>query len=186
MSKARYTIVGGKSGGAKDLEVYDLAASATERDTWDVAIDGAAPRGVSVRHLGDDKLHILLDGRSHDVTYRIDGNRVHCVLRGHRFAFDVYDERALRRLRQEQAAGGTVRPEIKSPMAGKIIAVPAKQGDTLAIGDPLVVIEAMKMENLIRAPHAGVVEQIDVAPGDAVENGARLLVLRPLESEEAN
>jgi len=52
-------------------------------------------------------------------------------------------------------------------------------GEFVEAGAPLVVIEAMKMENLISAPHDGTVEVIDTSTDEAVENGARLLVLTP-------
>jgi len=66
---------------------------------------------------------------------------------------------------------------VTSPMAGAIISVLVKQGDTVTQGQALVVLEAMKMENQITAPVAGSVKSVDVAAGDSVGEGHVLLVL---------
>ena len=66
---------------------------------------------------------------------------------------------------------------VTSPMAGAIQSVLVKAGDTVKQGQPLVILEAMKMENQITAPVAGTVKSIDVAEGDSVTEGHVLLVL---------
>jgi biotin carboxyl carrier protein len=66
---------------------------------------------------------------------------------------------------------------VRSQMPGKIVRVQVKQGDTVQKGDPLIVMEAMKMENEIRAIHAGVVQAVKVVPGQAVETGADLILM---------
>lgn len=64
-----------------------------------------------------------------------------------------------------------------SPIAGLVVRVLATVGQTVAIGDPLVVLEAMKMESSITAPKAGSVARILVQPGDAVKVGQTLVEL---------
>jgi acetyl/propionyl-CoA carboxylase alpha subunit len=64
--------------------------------------------------------------------------------------------------------------EVRAPMPGRIVAVSAKSGDQVAKGDPLLVMEAMKMEYALTAPTAGVVEGLTVAVGAQVEEGAVL------------
>lgn len=56
-------------------------------------------------------------------------------------------------------------------MPGRVVAVLIKEGDTVTTGQGLVVLEAMKMENEIRAEHDGVVSKIHVQPGQAVDKG---------------
>ena len=65
--------------------------------------------------------------------------------------------------------------EIMSPMPGVVVAVHASIGDQVSIGDPLVVIEAMKMEHIVRAKHAGQVTQCMVAVGANVRAGQFLI-----------
>lgn len=66
---------------------------------------------------------------------------------------------------------------VKSPMPGNILKIAVCQGQQVAEGDVLIVLEAMKMENEIVAPKAGTVAQILVSQGAVVETGAVLAVL---------
>ncbi len=66
---------------------------------------------------------------------------------------------------------------IESPLAGNIIKVNVGLGQSVASGDVVVVLEAMKMETEVRSPSAGSVTEIRVKEGDAVGLGAALLVL---------
>ena len=72
------------------------------------------------------------------------------------------------------AAGGI---EVKAGAAGKVFKIEANVGQSVQSGDPIVIIEAMKMEIPVVAPEAGTVASIDVAVGDAVESGAVLATL---------
>ncbi len=66
---------------------------------------------------------------------------------------------------------------VTSPMAGSIKSVLVKPGDRVKQGQPLVVLEAMKMENQITAPVVGAVKSVDVAVGESVQEGHVLVVL---------
>ena len=71
------------------------------------------------------------------------------------------------------AIDGTVR----SPMPGTVIAIKVAAGQHVSAGEPLGVVEAMKMEHTLTAPHEGVVAQIGAAVGDRVSIGAQLFVI---------
>jgi 3-methylcrotonyl-CoA carboxylase alpha subunit len=62
-------------------------------------------------------------------------------------------------------------------MPGKVIAYLVKAGDAIKTGQPLAVLEAMKMEHTIAAPRDGTVAAVHYAPGDLVEEGAELIAL---------
>jgi len=64
---------------------------------------------------------------------------------------------------------------VRAPMPGMVLRVEVESGQKVASGSGLLVLEAMKMENEIRAGSAGVIKQIFVRPGQAVEKGADLL-----------
>jgi propionyl-CoA carboxylase alpha chain len=64
-----------------------------------------------------------------------------------------------------------------APMPGTVVAVHAAVGDAVFEGQPLLVLEAMKMQHTINAPHAGTVIELDVAVGDQVDGGAVLAVV---------
>ncbi|MBA4805823.1 MAG: ATP-grasp domain-containing protein [Brevundimonas sp.] len=80
------------------------------------------------------------------------------------------------------AAGPASDGSLRAPMPGKIVAAPAKPGDTVAKGQPVVVLEAMKMEHALVAPFDGVVESVAAAIGDQVGEGAVLAVVKPADS----
>jgi 3-methylcrotonyl-CoA carboxylase alpha subunit len=73
------------------------------------------------------------------------------------------------------AAGG----RLTAPMPGKIVQVLARAGDTVTRGQPILILEAMKMEHTIAAPADGVVDAINYAAGELVEEGAALIAFTP-------
>ena len=66
---------------------------------------------------------------------------------------------------------------LKAPLPGTITSINVKVGDTVAVGDVVIVLEAMKMQNNIEAEYAGTVTAINVTPGDAVMEGSVLLTI---------
>jgi len=80
------------------------------------------------------------------------------------------------------ASGGIGHHAVKSSIPGRVAQILCGKGDTVEAGQPLLVIEAMKMENEIRSPRAGVVEEISVEAGRKVETGELLVKLRSPES----
>ena len=147
---------------------------------------------VEVREVAPGQFEVVIDGRRLDVTAHefaegqlrlaFGGLTFHVELDGERawvgdgcLQGEVVDLRALALRRAKQAAeedGGSV--AITSPMAGKVAAVLVAEGQRVAAGDALVVIEAMKMENELRAPRPGVVRELTGQLGSAVDLGATL------------
>lgn len=75
----------------------------------------------------------------------------------------------------EAAAQGERR--VSAPMPGRIVRVLVRAGDAVAAGQPLVVVEAMKMENELKSPKAGRVKEVSVAEGTSIEAGRLLVVV---------
>lgn len=99
-------------------------------------------------------------------------------LDGYRFDVEALDERtrAIREL-SGASAGPTGPAPLKAPMPGLIVRIHVQVGDQVQAGQGLVVMEAMKMENELRATAAGRVKSIVAATGTAVEKGALLIEL---------
>jgi biotin carboxyl carrier protein len=143
-------------------------------DCYQVTLDDQAPLLVDGRRTGPLAYSLLIDGRAAEVhvlargdDYTVaSGGRVHCL--------KLLDERALRT--RKRGAGDGDR-ELRAVMPGKVVAVLVEVGATVADGDGLLVIEAMKMENEIKATRAGTVTEIHVKPGQAVEAGELLAVV---------
>ena len=127
---------------------------------------------------GLDHLAIELDGRCHDVRLGRDARGMHVTIDGQRFECAVEDERE--RAAHLAAASGPKGPVVvRAPMPGIVRAVQVKAGDAVKAGQPLVILEAMKMENELRAEHAGVVREVKAVAGSPVDGGAPLVVIEP-------
>jgi biotin carboxyl carrier protein len=127
-----------------------------------------------------EAMRVILDGRPIEATVRREGAEVVVEVGGRAYAFRVRDARAPKLGRP----GGGVdvsRGELHAPMPGLVIEVLAQVGDEVDAGSPLVVVEAMKMQNAFVAPLSGRVTQIDVKPGMPVESGQLLLRVAPRE-----
>jgi pyruvate carboxylase subunit B len=96
----------------------------------------------------------------------------------HRFQAEALDERrrVIRDMTGAAAASSGPAP-LLAPMPGLIVRVNVQPGDVVQPGQPLVVMEAMKMENELRASSSGTVKSIAVQPGAAVEKGTVLVEL---------
>jgi acetyl/propionyl-CoA carboxylase alpha subunit len=77
-------------------------------------------------------------------------------------------------------ARGLAASEITAPMPGKVLSVMVKAGDAVVAGQPLVVIEAMKMETTLAAESDAIVKRVAVSAGEMVDHGAVLVELSPL------
>lgn len=126
---------------------------------------------------------VRVNEQVHRVLAQRDGARGSWVLDvdGERMQADALDERT-RALRDLSVAsrGATGPAPLIAPMPGLIVRVHAVAGEVVSAGQGLVVIEAMKMENELRATVAGVVISVRAVPGTAVEKGAILVELGPL------
>ena len=95
---------------------------------------------------------------------------------GHRVVAEALDDRSRTIRRLTGAAAKSASPaHLHAPMPGLIVRINVAAGDPVRAGQGLVVMEAMKMENELRATAAGVVKRVAVAQGSAVEKGALLL-----------
>lgn len=123
--------------------------------------------------------HVIRDGKSYRVDL-IEGSpaeRYYRVLvNGEEYEVGLKDryDLLLERLGMEDLAGKRVE-DIKAPMPGKVLDVKVSQGDEVNEGDPLLVLEAMKMENVIKAPGNGTVKAVHGKVSDPVEKNAILV-----------
>jgi 3-methylcrotonyl-CoA carboxylase alpha subunit len=142
-----------------------------------VALDGREHR---VEGSVESSMRVRIDGRPVEAWVRRHGEEITVEIKGRAFAFRLRDPRTpklARRRAHEDAARG----EIHAPMPGLVVEVLAHVGDEVEAGRPVVVIEAMKMQNALVAPLAGRVASIAVAPGTAVETGQLLVAITPNE-----
>src|SRR5690606_24406974 len=104
-----------------------------------------------------------------------EGRAIAVFFAGHGHAFVIAEEEG----HQGEAAGGD---RLSAPMPGLVRIVSAEPGVRVKKGDPLVTMEAMKMELVLAAPRDGVVAAVPVVAGDQVPEGALLVALAPEEA----
>lgn len=146
-------------------------------------LDPGAPDAQSVRPTGPGR--VIVDGTPALVGPGRRGpdgvDRVEVVVDGWRFELEVEDaaraelRRRATRARDDVTASGPT--DIRAIIPGRVAAVRVVEGDTVEAGQSLLVVEAMKMQNELRAPRAGIVRQVAVGEGQTIENGDLLMVV---------
>jgi 3-methylcrotonyl-CoA carboxylase alpha subunit len=140
--------------------------------------DGAQRLGLDGEHwtldsrpLGGDRYDVTLGGARHTLAVYTVGERAAVFAEGGSLELQEYDPVA------HAADGAGAGGRLTAPMPGKVIAFMTKTGDAVKAGQPLAVMEAMKMEHTLAAPRDGVVAELLFAVGDQVSEGAELLRL---------
>jgi pyruvate carboxylase subunit B len=119
---------------------------------------------------------LLSEGRSGGVSIEGDEHQVAATIAGHLYAVEIEDERerAAHAAEHEASKGGGA---VKSIMPGVVVKLLVKEGDQVDKGAPMLILEAMKMQNEITAPARGVVKSLHVREKEAVASGAKLVTL---------
>lgn len=123
--------------------------------------------------------HILKDGQSYNIEIlKIDqlAKQVELKINGKLNSVKLSDQfdALLKSLGMDNLAAKKV-SELKAPMPGLVLNIAVQEGDTIAKGDALLVLEAMKMENIIKSPTDGVIKKIHAIKGSAVEKNQILI-----------
>jgi biotin carboxyl carrier protein len=165
-----------------------------------VALVNGEERQVEITEPAPGEFQLVMDGRTLVVDSRavsdstqtlIAGTRAYNIeaeknadggenvlVRGHILSVEVLDLRTLNLRKAAETIGGPEGPiSITAPMPGKVVAVLVVEGEEVKEGQGLVVVEAMKMENELKAPRAGKVKNLAIEAGAAVENGVTLCVI---------
>jgi biotin carboxyl carrier protein len=135
---------------------------------------------VDARAPGGGPWSLLIEGVSYLADVRDDGGDLLVTVSGETHRLRV--ERTGRAGRPGAPGGaGPGGERLVAPMPGRVVAVHVAPGQAVAPGAPLVVLEAMKMENEFRASDGGTVREVRVAPGQAVNAGDLLVVIEPAD-----
>ncbi len=129
----------------------------------------------------DTKFHLLKDNRSYNIEV-VEFDKVEKMvtlsINNRPYTVRVEDDidRLLKQLGMNSASSAKVN-NIKAPMPGMILKFLVEVGQTIAKGDSLLILEAMKMENVIKSPGAGVIKHIAVKQGNSVEKNQIMIEL---------
>jgi biotin carboxyl carrier protein len=143
-----------------------------KENRFEVAVDDQN-YDVAVEFIGQEEMLLSVNGRIFNVI--IHSNSLsHSVFVNGR-SFKIERRSALKTLREEK--GRQKKREVKITMPGRVVEVLASAGESVAEGQAVLVIEAMKMQNEIKSPQAGRVTRLGFEAGDYVEAGSVLFVV---------
>jgi len=148
--------------------------SALDRNRVNVQGDTVTVDGASYRcePLGDGRVRITGPEGTRVAWATVEGRRVFVTLDGRDYVFDTSGGGgSARRASAHEGASG----EVTMPMPGLVISVSVTEGQAVKRGDPLLVVEAMKMEHTLRAPRDGVARRLSATNGQRVDAGVVLL-----------
>jgi biotin carboxyl carrier protein len=132
---------------------------------------------VDARGDAGGPLSLLIDGVAWLADLEEANGEIVVTLAGEPFRLQV--EEAGRHVGRRRSAAGGAGQRLVAPMPGRVVAVHVRPGDRVEPDAPLVVLEAMKMENEFRATAGGVVVEVGVSVGQAVNAGDLLVVVAP-------
>ena len=164
-----------------------------------ICIDGGDPSEVAVTRVANSSAMVWIDGKEYRALLRpvgrayevslddrtepiwlvVDHDTVFIHAFGRAFRTEVIDPAERAALGAEQADVAT------APMPGMVVNVAVSPGDAVPVGQSLVVIESMKMQNEVVAWRDGVVERVHLGVGETFDRGANLVELEPLAEEPA-
>ncbi len=168
-----------QSSDSKGGQTFDLTLKAADKDEQDKAEAAQSPvyNGTIEYSTGDSDSYVLwIDGQRKSLQSWVENEKVHIFSDEGSGSITLIDPMA--HVEGDSQAAGS----LKSPMPGQVVAFKVAAGDEVKRGQPLAVIEAMKIEHTINAPADGVVAELLFAPGDLVADGDELL---RLETEPA-
>jgi biotin carboxyl carrier protein len=143
-------------------------------DRWRVVVDGREVP-ASVSQIGT-RWSVLIGQRSYEVSIEARGNGGYVVhVNGHAVSLTFVD--AFRGRRDTGGSTSSGPKPVVAPMPGRVVRVLVKPGDAVTARQGLVVVEAMKMENELRAPRDGIVTAVRVSEGASVEANTVLVVI---------
>jgi biotin carboxyl carrier protein len=159
---------------AVENKVLKLELARTESG-WHCTVDGE-PVNVDAVLTRPNVISIIIDGVAYEVKREIGANDQYVWVHSARFKTEVRDPRSLRS-RRASATTGEGPQKLLAPMPGKVVRVIVKEGDSVEAGKGILVVEAMKMQNELKATKTGTVQKILVAEGANVNAGDVLAIV---------
>lgn len=146
------------------------------------AILGKNEQDVEIVDRTSEKIILRIGDAFHTITsFDVKGLDVSFKLNGNRFSYNVKNEQEVRLEEMGFSAMADAGEGIlNAPMPGKILSIMVKEGENVELGQPIVILEAMKMENELKAPVAGTVAQIHVEQEQNVEKNEPIIEIEDL------
>ncbi|MBK7090609.1 MAG: acetyl-CoA carboxylase biotin carboxyl carrier protein subunit [bacterium] len=156
---------------AKEFEVDIQDAG----DELSVAVDGKSLATSIESGANNHQFLMLLDAKSYDTEVFKSDDGVAVFLHGREFDCTVEDQRLVAIRKAAGIKLETGRKELYAPMPGLVMRILKSAGDKVKKGEPLLVVEAMKMENELKSPTDGVIREVHAVVGKPIDKGAVLV-----------
>jgi len=173
-----YRVDAGENSPQRNVLVEGTSYSVDWRQIAPLAADAKGQTGAGGRY------SLIIEGKSYEVFARRinkpdegDGQTYEIQMAGERFEVYIEDER------EKALAGAAKSPHasgetmVRAPMPGLVVGIPLEAGTSVARGQDVIVLEAMKMENDLPSPIAGTIKEVRVGKGQTVNQGDVLVVI---------
>jgi 3-methylcrotonyl-CoA carboxylase alpha subunit len=144
------------------VKIVSIGSQQTEVDPRDA--------GIEIVSTGADEIELRVGGKLYVVPYAVQGSTVSFAFDGEIYFADVTEKGVRAKARHRDAS-------MSAPMPGLVLKILVRQGDVVAKGAPLLILEAMKMEHQIVAPRDGTVSALHCTEGELVQPGVELVEL---------
>lgn len=163
--------------------IYDVTISGTNHRLelsrsdagWECKLDGRAVQ-IDAVLTRPNVISLLVDGQAYEIKREQTATDLHLWVGGVRHSAELRDPRSLRS-RKKSAADHDGPRKLIAAMPGKVVRILAPENTGIEVGQGILVIEAMKMQNEVKSPKKGIVQKIVVQEGTAVKAGDVLAVV---------
>jgi len=121
-------------------------------------------------------LSLVIEGKAYEVNREIAGVKVHVWVGNQRYSVELNDTRSWRNRRDGASSTGGP-SKLMAPMPGKVVRLLVNEKDQVEVGQGVLVVEAMKMQNEIKSPKRGIVRTLAAAEGASVNAGDVLAIV---------
>ncbi|GGZ36389.1 acetyl-CoA carboxylase biotin carboxyl carrier protein subunit [Echinicola pacifica] len=134
---------------------------------------------LSITAINDRRFQVIKDQQAYEVELLSkvpEENKITLKINNKTVEVGIKDKMAL--LLEKLGMNGSVAPasaEVRAPMPGLILEIQVKVGEEVTVGQPLLILEAMKMENIIKSPQSGTISSILATKGNSVEKNQLLV-----------
>jgi propionyl-CoA carboxylase alpha chain len=157
--------------------VFRVSIRQSDATTF-VRVDDGDEQSIRLEPVNGRLYSLARDDRRIELLASVNADTVSMAIAGLEYRAEVVDEA---RARLASVAGARAAShthlELKAPMPGLLVRVLCEPGDTIEPGQPLAVLQAMKMENELSLPRRGTVSAVNAQPGQTVEQGQVLLMV---------
>ncbi len=154
---------------------YEVQIKETSGQEFKIDIDGKEMI-VDFVKTGHNLFSLIIDNKSYEIDIHIEDSKYDVLVNGDHYSVEVLDE--LKKMLRDRVQRGLQGKQIMlTPMPGVVTKVMVEAGQEVEEGQPLLILVAMKMENQIKAPKSGVVQEVYVRENQTVSIGDKMIVI---------